>query len=188
MARRSPDKPCEWCGEMFHPYRHTLRFCSNACSSRSQYQGCSKTANCAVCGVEFVSKYKRDHTGSRRWTKCCGRKCAGRLAWKGGPVASRRRQRYGLEPEEYESMLRRQRGMCALCQEPPPPHGFYVDHCHATGRNRGLLCARCNSWIAPFDALSVDEVLTFWKYAHPTAWRALALAWQETNKERFDVV
>ena len=53
---------------------------------------------------------------------------------------------YGISLEEYESILARQGGKCAICHEPEsmPRRKLVVDHCHRTGRVRGLLCGRCN--------------------------------------------
>jgi hypothetical protein len=51
--------------------------------------------------------------------------------------------RYGISLEQYELMLRRQGGVCAICGE-QPAGSLYVDHCHATSKVRGLLCQRCN--------------------------------------------
>jgi hypothetical protein len=53
-----------------------------------------------------------------------------------------RRRRYGLEPAIFDVMLTAQDGRCAVCAVlMTPPH---VDHCHKTGRIRGLLCGGCN--------------------------------------------
>ena len=57
--------------------------------------------------------------------------------------------RYGITSKEYDSMLSSQGGGCAVCNTTNPGNGrgdrfFDVDHCHATGRVRGLLCRRCN--------------------------------------------
>lgn len=61
-----------------------------------------------------------------------------------------RRRRYGVSPEEYCSMISFQKGLCAICGAEfsnrqkmlSSPH---IDHCHDTGKVRGLLCHRCNS-------------------------------------------
>lgn len=58
-------------------------------------------------------------------------------------------QRYGLQPEDYKALLDKQKGLCAVCGTDKPGNGvgdryMDIDHCHATGKVRGLLCRRCN--------------------------------------------
>lgn len=50
--------------------------------------------------------------------------------------------RYGIDRAEYERMARAQRGQCAICES--DAKRLVVDHCHATGNVRALLCDRCN--------------------------------------------
>lgn len=52
-----------------------------------------------------------------------------------------RRKRYGLTPEQHDSMMSAQNDLCAICRAAPATD---VDHCHETGRVRGLLCGPCN--------------------------------------------
>lgn len=52
--------------------------------------------------------------------------------------------RYKLSPEEYNSKILNQRGVCAICNQPPGLKGLFVDHDHKTGEVRGLLCHHCN--------------------------------------------
>ena len=54
------------------------------------------------------------------------------------------RRRYGITVDEYDEMLERQGGVCAVCGSPPTRHKLAVDHDHATGKVRALLCSRCN--------------------------------------------
>ncbi|WP_367669509.1 endonuclease VII domain-containing protein [Streptomyces sp. DT2A-34] len=43
---------------------------------------------------------------------------------------------------ERDQMVAVQRGLCVICLKAPAVH---VDHCHKTGRVRGVLCFNCNS-------------------------------------------
>lgn len=54
--------------------------------------------------------------------------------------------KYGLTPEGKTAMLEAQGGVCACCGSPSPNHkqGWVVDHCHDTGKVRGILCQPCN--------------------------------------------
>jgi hypothetical protein len=51
-------------------------------------------------------------------------------------------QSYGLSLQDYRAMLERQGNICGICKTPGKP--LCVDHCHATGKVRGLLCRDCN--------------------------------------------
>jgi hypothetical protein len=57
------------------------------------------------------------------------------------------RQLYGISAQQYAAMLTAQGGRCAICRTDKPggARRFPVDHCHTTGKVRGLLCVRCNA-------------------------------------------
>lgn len=75
----------------------------------------------------------------------CSQECADRSA-----TTAYLKRCYGINLRDYESMLSNQNSLCAICKEA----GFLmkdchqlrlvVDHCHATGVVRGLLCHNCN--------------------------------------------
>ena len=60
---------------------------------------------------------------------------------------------YGINTDEYELMLESQNNVCAICKGPQTntrTNYFDVDHCHKTGKVRGLLCTNCNQGIGKF--------------------------------------
>ena len=68
--------------------------------------------------------------------------------WK-NPTAERERhlvRKYGVTLTDYASMLASQDGECAVCGK-KQERAFDVDHDHATGAVRGLLCTSCNRMI-----------------------------------------
>lgn len=59
---------------------------------------------------------------------------------------------YGIDLDTYNKMLQEQNGVCKICKgEDNGPWGtLAVDHCHETGKVRGLLCAMCNKGLGQF--------------------------------------
>lgn len=64
---------------------------------------------------------------------------------------------YKLRPGEYDSMVERQGGLCAVCHHPPKSGLLDVDHDHKDGRIRGLLCRACNSYIGWYEGGTVPR-------------------------------
>jgi hypothetical protein len=54
-----------------------------------------------------------------------------------------RARRYGLSLAEYRALQAQQGHACAICRK--VTRVLCIDHCHVTGRVRGLLCRSCNS-------------------------------------------
>lgn len=63
------------------------------------------------------------------------------------------RREFGITLADYDRMHAAQNGRCAICKQPEramrggKPRALAVDHCHATGAVRGLLCGSCNPMI-----------------------------------------
>lgn len=63
-----------------------------------------------------------------------------------------RLRKYGISLEDYNSLFTKQHGVCAICLCPETRvdirtgriMALSVDHCHTTGKVRGLLCFKCN--------------------------------------------
>lgn len=64
------------------------------------------------------------------------------------------RCRYGMDLGEYNARLTAQDNRCAICQKHVSEmnKSLVVDHCHKTGKVRGLLCFSCNRSIAILDS------------------------------------
>lgn len=80
----------------------------------------------------------------------------------------RLRYKYGIGLDEYRDMEARQGGVCAICGlKCKTGRELAVDHNHATGEVRGLLCGKCNKGIGLFDerpelfAAAVAYLLSF---------------------------
>lgn len=60
------------------------------------------------------------------------------------PRKPSRAKALGVSDEQYAAMLDDQGGHCKLCPSTPKTRRLHVDHDHATGEVRALLCNRCN--------------------------------------------
>ena len=66
------------------------------------------------------------------------------------PATERRanmKKHHGITVADYNRLYDEQGGCCAICGVERPNgtiRGLYVDHCHETGKIRGLLCPPCN--------------------------------------------
>lgn len=81
-------------------------------------------------------------------------------------AASKRMCMYGITREQYDEKLSNQQGLCAICGEEPSE--FHVDHCHATGKVRGLLCGRCNFMLghARDSSSNLQNAIAYLEYHH----------------------
>lgn len=58
---------------------------------------------------------------------------------------------YNLGREEYDALMAAADGKCNICGgSNPDGRRLHVEHCHATGIVRGIVCTRCNTGIARF--------------------------------------
>lgn len=67
------------------------------------------------------------------------------------------KHKFGLTLEQYDELLVAQGNCCAVCGRDFASYGRtpHVDHCHDTGRVRGLLCAGCN--------IKIEWCMMYWR-------------------------
>ena len=105
--------------------------------------------NCTACG-EFkladcytLERDVRSVGGVAMRSKC--KPCNEHIKWK-----SFIQRTYGITADEYYDILKDQDGKCSICESQEvnnsriPSGKLFIDHCHETGKVRGLLCSKCN--------------------------------------------
>lgn len=150
------------CGTSLDGKHWNTKYC-DTCKSRL-----TSRPNCLECG-EPMSRTSILSTRPKRY--CKGDKCQRARKRKADLAA-----KYNMTLEQYDDMLMGQGGVCAVCKQPEtalpggrgPSNQFFpralgVDHNHATGKVRGLLCNRCNS----YSVRAVDELFQKHIYSLP---------------------
>jgi hypothetical protein len=62
------------------------------------------------------------------------------------------KRNYGITVDEYDLLVAEHDGVCAICKKPrPDDRKLHIDHDHASGKIRGLLCFRCNNALGDLD-------------------------------------
>lgn len=94
---------------------------------------------CSLCGewwpLEDYQKSKWNRDGLDHRCRSCNR-----LRGQRGRI-----QAHGLTWDDYLAMFEAQGHACAICRRPHTEISLGIDHSHATGKVRGLLCRGCNS-------------------------------------------
>jgi predicted ATPase len=99
---------------------------------------------CKRCQSVFIKKWREDNIEEIKKKK---KEYHQNLS----PEYKRNRKyvsRYNITIEIYDEMFQKQEGVCAICfqKETRKSRKFLsIDHCHKTGKVRGLLCDSCNN-------------------------------------------
>lgn len=86
-----------------------------------------------------------------------------RPCWKSYLHEAGIRRRFGISYPQYFGLLAAQGGSCAVCECKPRGQQLAVDHDHATGLIRGLLCKNCNQTLGAVRD-SVDRLMRYVNY------------------------
>ena len=131
---RKHDKPCMSCSNSI-----------KAGGKGNLYHGDSKT--CAMCQVikpltEFFSYEAGNHHS------CC-KDCSKSKSHQ-YHKNTYRFAKYGIDKEQYDIMILDQNDKCGICKK-ELHNEIHIDHDHATGKVRGILCGKCNKGLGQFD-------------------------------------
>lgn len=89
---------------------------------------------CRICQNEYNKEwYHKNRERGLRWRK------NGNL-----------KRTYGITLDEFETKLKEQNGVCAICKTKTEEKHLAVDHCHRSNKIRALLCGKCNRGIGMF--------------------------------------
>lgn len=150
--RESDPKKCVTCGEFKPLSEFTFH-------NRKKGQHRNR---CHECEKEGIRQYHKSPQGKEKRKEWVGENKERIEAYfdlyKKDPRYKENMKRYsrksvlktfGITHEDYDRMFREQKGVCAICGNNKPDasgrrKNLCVDHCHTTGRIRGLLCHSCN--------------------------------------------
>lgn len=104
---------------------------------------------CKPCSNERSRRYGQENRDRRNERLREWRRRNPDLA-KAKDERARLGRKYGLTPAAVDAMAAAQGGRCLLCER--SDRTLVVDHCHATGRVRGLLCRSCNTLLGQVEA------------------------------------
>lgn len=111
-------------------YMHFQRF-----FAEPQTPAPSEPRPCLYCGTEFSNR----RPDALYCTKACG------------AAQGMVKNCYDLEGADIRRMLEEQKFECGICTTPINLQTKHIDHCHTTGRIRGLLCRSCNIGLGCFN-------------------------------------
>ena len=114
-------KLCTMCGA-----QKSLSKFNKSSTSKDGLQG-----HCAPCGIEYKKKW---YAKNKAWAK-----------------EYANLKNYGVSTEALKNILSEQNNKCGICNSDlDNSKNTHIDHCHTTGKIRGILCQKCNHGIGLF--------------------------------------
>jgi hypothetical protein len=146
-------KVCPMCNTEFTPKSSRSIFCG----SRTNKTGCSYQNRLTLSiksqerNKEYRSKYIEQYNIDNKTSLTEYRK----IHYNNRKLIVRDYQlqrKYNISLDEYNKILESQNNVCFICKKPEQKQtNLAVDHCHTTGKVRGLLCTKCNTTIGLMD-------------------------------------
>lgn len=123
-------KQCSWCFE--------IKEHSEFHKDKNNKRGKGLTYYCKICATQKTRAHHAKHKNSEDYN-------------------SRKRNsyfktKYQLTLSQRDELLKKQEGKCAICSTSLKETGgsTHTDHCHTTGKVRGILCTNCNRGLGHF--------------------------------------
>lgn len=145
-------KKCLGCGKLkrITSFSETLKSCKSCRKYRLKYYQINR---------ENIRKKAREHYHKNR--KVIRKKWKEYYRLNSHKVRNTDLKReFGITLEDYDRILTRQGGRCAICgilNDNKSPK-FHLDHCHNTKKIRGILCRNCNFLLG--NAKDSQQILT----------------------------
>ena len=111
----------------------------------------AESIKCKGCGVAFTPK--KTARAIKYCTAGCHRESSGMES------------HYGINKAEYDFIWALQGSQCAICST--TEGRMVIDHCHDTGKIRGILCQHCNTGLGAFkdNESSIGRAILYLRHA-----------------------
>jgi len=122
-------------------------------SGEGRYYNHGEVPSCNTCGIGLVVPTWLPSSKKTKQYKCRSCKATYLSKWRKANPGAYKKLTYGITQEEYDALLVKQKGRCAICgtKRAGGRHKvFHIDHDHTTGVIRGLLCWPCNAGLGQF--------------------------------------
>ena len=140
------------------------------CFSKSKMHRNGIRPECRQCRNARARDYYKTPEGKKKVQKYAKKyNEANPLVWKQRYLL----RTYNITIQEYDELLKKQGGVCAICGRPEEIRNptardrssLAVDHCHETGKVRGLLCFKCNTGIGALgdDIEALERAISYLK-------------------------
>lgn len=156
--RDIPSKPCRNCG-------NTTWYVNLLLSGK---QKGSYHHKCVTCARENMKKWKANNPEAyAKWRNTHSEKIREyrkKASESGEAFAQYLKNKHGISIKDYNRLLRKQKGVCAVCEKPcATGRRLAIDHDHVTGVIRGLLCSACNLYVGHLESPKMKKALAYLK-------------------------